>query len=816
MLSIAIATVRTRWVSFVGAFIALALGTAMTAMMALTLFATQGRPHSGPQRFTKAGIVVVPADPRGDPAHLPASIPARTVARIAGEATTTADRTFEVVADGGPVGVGHGWSVARFTPYRLVAGHAPEAHDQVVIGGGSRSQVGRTVEIRTPAGVRAYTVAGVTEQVWFEDAVFFTDTEAARISPPVNALVVGGSAEVTSIKDAAGPGMLVLSGNDRVNADPDPSGGANALMSASSMAGTTMAIATSVAIFIVIATFAFVVDQRLRELALLRLVGATPRQVRRMVLAESALVGAGAATAGCVLGTIASGALNTWMIDHGVAPRWFEIGVDPFALAIAFVLGVVSALAGAATAARRASRVRPVEALRDAAANRRALSPLRWLLGLGMLAGALITGYVLRGTPEIAVNPRKYGMVPLLYTGAFALLSPIVIRPVVHLLTWPLTRLGATALLVRQNMLNARRRTVSTVVPVVVAVGLVATMLCVQLAGDRARVDQARQQTRADFVVTPQEGAALNDQAVQALRSVPGTTVTTVTPLRIYVGTLKGEVVDTLTGQAVPSDALGRVLTPQVVEGSLKNLDDDFLVIDQRTAKGDDLALGQRVWTWLPDGTRRETTIRAIIQTGLDGDATFLSAAQTPARTGAARAWVTLQPGTDRADVRRQLAAALAHQPVKAVTADAYFARLKDASAAKTTTAATVILGISVGYSLIAVANTLIMAAAGRRRELAALNLAGGTRAQTLRMVGAEALLAAVAGVLPALGAGAAVIATQRLSLERIVTAPRLTVPWADIWQTAAVCTVVATAAAILATWRTMQGRAIDAMGTRE
>ncbi|MFC5185518.1 FtsX-like permease family protein [Actinomadura harenae] len=816
MLSIAVSTVRTRWVGFLGAFVALALGTAMTAMMVLALFATQSAPHSGPQRFPKADIVVVPADPRGDPAHLPASVPAGTVARIAAEAQVTADRTFEVAADGVPADVGHGWSVARFTPYRLLAGHAPVARDQVVLGGGSRSRLGRTVEITTPAGRGVYTVVGVTGQVWFEDAVFFTDAEATRISPPVNALVVTGNPNITTVKKAAGAGMLVLGGDKRVDADPDPSGGANELMSASSMAGTTMAISTSVAAFIVIATFAFVVDQRLRELALLRLVGATPRQVRRMVLAESALVGAVAAVVGCLLGTLASGVLNTWMIDHAVAPRWFEIGVNPFALVIAFLLGLGSALAGAASAAWRASRVRPIAALNDAAANRRAMTPLRWLLGLGMLAGALIAGYLLRDTPEIAVNPRKYGMVPLLFTGAFALLSPVVVRPVAHVLTWPLTRLGATSLLVRQNILNARRRTVSTVVPVVVAVGLVATMQCVQLAGDRARVDQARQQTRADFVVTPERSAGLDAKAVQALGSVPGATVTTVTPMRIYVGTLQGDVVDTLTGQAVPAHALGDVLTPKVVEGSLQNLGDDFLVIDQRTAKGDDLTLGQRVWTWLPDGTRHQTTIRAIIQTGLYGDATFMSAALTPAGTGADRAWMTLRPGADRDDVARQLGAVLAHQPVKAVPADAYFTHMKSAVAAKSATAATVILGISVGYSLIAVANTLIMAAAGRRRELAALNLAGGTRTQTLCMVGTEAVLAAVTGVLLALCAGAATTATQRLSLSRLVNAPQLTVPWTEIWQTAALCTAVATTAAVLSTWRTTRGQAIDAMGARE
>ncbi|MEU9993062.1 hypothetical protein AB0E10_41155 [Streptomyces sp. NPDC048045] len=118
---------------------------------------------------------------------------------------------------------------------------------------------------------------------------------------------------------------------------------------------------------------------------------------------------------------------------------------------------------------------------------------------------------------------------------------------------------------------------------------------------------------------------------------------------------------------------MSSVFTPKLIEGSLRNLGDDFLVIDEKTAKGDDLALGQRVYTWLPDGYRHPARIGAIIQTGLDGDATFLSAARAPAGTGMGRGWVTLSPGADRKDVQQRLAAAFAHQPVKADPVEAYF-----------------------------------------------------------------------------------------------------------------------------------------------
>ncbi|MBC2875059.1 MULTISPECIES: FtsX-like permease family protein [Streptomyces] len=811
MLSLALATVRTRWAGFAGAFLALVLGTAVIAMMALTLGATFGTPHPGPQRFAAAPAVVVPADPRGDRARPPASLPDRTVAAVAATGRVTADRSFPVtVSSGAPGGpssggrsvVGHGWSAAGLGRYRLVAGRAPGGDGEVVLGGGAAELVGRALAVGTADGVRRYTVVGVTAPVWFEDAVFFGDRTAARLSPPVNALVA--YAPPDRVRAAAGPGALVRTGDGRVVADPDPSGGAAALSNAQAMAGTTMVIAASVAMFIVIATFAFAVEQRRRELALLRLIGATPRQVRRTVLAEAAVVGAVASAVGCVLGAGATGVLETWMTGHGVAPRWFSIGLEPVAPACAFLAGTGSALLGAASAALRAARVRPAEAMRDAAVGRRSLTPVRVVLGVGMLAGAVVAGWVIaRQAPETAVNPRKYGSVPLLFTGGWALLAPLVLPAAVRLATRPWTRRGAGALLVRQNMLNSRRRAAATMVPAVIAVGLVATMLCVQANGDRARLAQAREETRADRVVVPAAaGGRLDRPTLEALRAVPGVAATSVTPVRAYIGKRSGPVLDSLSAQAVAPGALGGVLRPRVVEGSLDGLGDDAVVIDRRTARSNGLALGERVVVRLPDGVPHELRIAAVVRTGLSGDTTYVSSALLPAgdRAGITpdRVLLMYRPGTDRAAVADRLAAALRGRPARTATVGDWFTAMEAGLREKADTAATVVLGVSVGYALISVANTLVMASAGRRREFAALGLTGATRAQVLRMAGGEALLAVGVGGIVAAGAGAAVLAVQRLSLDRIADGYGPAVPWGPVGMTAVVCAVVATGAAVL------------------
>jgi len=820
VLTLALATLRTRWTSFAGAFVALCLGTGIIAMMALALAAGVGTPHSGPQRFPLAQTVVVPADPNGDPAELPAGLSPAVVARAATAGPVVADRTFTVhilspYSDNAAAPtVGHGWSVAAFTPYRLTTGHAPTTADEVVVGGGTADLVGQRIEVADPLGIGTYTVVGVTGQVWFENALFFTDAEAARLSPTVNALASSGSN--AAVRAAVGSSVLVLSGADRVDADPDPTGGAEELTDERSMAGTTTGIAASVAIFIVIATFAFMVDQRRRELALFRLVGATPKQIRRMVLTEAALLGAAAALTGCALGANAARPLQTWMIDHGVAPRWFSIGLNPIALLIAFLVGLAAAMAGAGAVALRASRVRPVEALRDAAANTRAMTPLRWLLGVGMLLGAVIAGQVISSTgPVEAVNARKYGMVPLLYVGAFALLAPVLLGPLARLATWPLSRFGATALLVRQNTLNSRRRTAAIVAPVVVAVGLTAAMLCVEYAGSAAKLDQAQEQTHAAYAVVPQGTGTLSPQTLTALNALPQVEVVPHTSILIYIGTLDGQVVDTLTGQAVPPSALGTVFTPTVVQGSLEHLNDNFIVLDQKTVQEDDLTLGQQIFAWLPDGTRHELRIAAVIQTGIGSDATYMSSIDT-AGIGPDQAWLLPRPGTSTAGIQTALAAALNGQPAKAIPTDTYFSTLQTKQHQQTQAAAIVVLGIAAGYALISVANTLVMAATGRRRELAAANLAGATRAQTLRMVGAEALLATLIGIILAAIATAATIATQRLSLKQLATDLPLSIPWPQIWAVAALCTATAITAAVVSADRVTRTRAVEVLTMRE
>ncbi|TCC37423.1 ABC transporter permease [Kribbella capetownensis] len=815
MLSIAVATLRTRWVSFAGAFLALMLGSAVIAAMVTALAATSTTPFPGPQRFATAPIVVIPRQTvrlttDGRPVDLtvrrPGGLTPDVVAPLASTGKVIADRTFSAQVAGGPSDqVGHAWSAAAFTPYRLVAGRAPSTAGEIAVGGGDSALVNRQVLLRTDTGRSAYTVTGVTAPVWFEHAVFFTDEEAARISPRVDAVVAYGPVDVvrTSVSGAA----QVLTGDARQAAEPDASGGADQLSDAEAMAGTSTVLGVGVAIFVVIATFTVVTDQRRRELALLRTVGATPWQMRQMVMTEAAVVGAVASAFGCVLGSLLSRSLNTWMIDHGVAPPWFTIDFAVLPLLVAFAVGLTSALLGASVASWRSARVRPTAALHDAAVEQRVMTVARWLLSIGLLAaGAYAAGTTIVGEPSRALSVKHYLPTFVLIAG-FALLTPVILGPVARLATWPLGHLRAGSMVVRAAALTAGRRTAGMVAPIVVGLGLAASILAVQATADDTVTAELRRSTRADFTVVPSETAVIDPQTVAAIRSVPAADVMVWATTLIHLATVSDTYIDTLDARTVDLATLSAIQKVALVAGSLSQLADDSLIIDQGLARRNSLRVGDQVKAYLPDGSGVILRIAAETKTGVAGETVYLSAVHAVGESPT-RVDVMAHPGATPADVGAALRAAVRGHDVQVVPIGVYLDAVRGEQQQETRQAIAVILGIALVYSFIAVANTVVIAASGRRHEIVALSLAGATRRQITRFIAAESLLVVLIGAMLAAGAAATVIACQRAALSRLAANVPLSIPWLLLGEIFAVCTAIATTAAILSALRMLRGGA--------
>ena len=832
MLSLALRSMRTRWVTFIGSFVALALGVGLIATTGMALAATFGAPEREPERFAGAPVVVRAADtlrvatPIGERTQRladPRPVPAGLAARLASLGRTTQDRTFHVEldrGDGQDEAVGHPWSIAAATPYRLSSGRAPRAAHEIVVATGSAGgpRTGDRVEVATatrhaPGAVSTRTVVGTVPATGFESAVFFSDAEAARISPPVDAVVVHADPAAVRALVGAVPGMTVLTGDERRRADPDPDRDSEALVAVNAMLGTAAGITGFVSVFVVASTFSFTVAQRRREFGLLRTAGATPGQVRRMVVAEAGVIGVLASAAGCLLGDVAAPRLASWMTGAGIAPSWFAIGDVTWPLHAAFWTGLLVAMAGVVVSSHRAGRIGPTEALRESAVDGRTMPPSRLLTGsavlltgLGLLAWALVTD------PGDVLKRKTYILQPMWLIVGFALFAPLLVRPLTRLLTWLPARLpGATGLLARQNASTAVRRTAAVAAPVLVTVALAVSLLGTVATVNGAKAAEASAQTRADWVVSAGEGRALDPRFVDRARTIPGAVTsasrsTAVTVLEEGTALIRSE------ARAVDPAALARIGRLPLVSGSLTDLDDDSIVVNE---EWETRTVGQRVSVWLGDGRKVSLRIAAVLRVGTGSNGVYVTP-RNAAGAGIDRLDVGLRTGADRSATAALLAKAGRATSTPVLTKDAWVTAHYPRTSENTRMGMFLILGIALLYTGIALANTLVMATADRVRDLAVLRLTGATKPQVLRLIAAEALVVVAVGAV----LGGAVAALNLLgvkgALELLSVSSPVIVPWGTVGALLAASAALATVSAVLPALAALRTRPVELAGMRE
>ncbi|MCX5398719.1 ABC transporter permease [Streptomyces sp. NBC_00102] len=848
MLTRVLAGLRARWITFAGSFVALALGVGLVAATGLALAATLDAPESAPERFAAAPVVVEGADTlrvatpigvRTRPLARPRPVPAALVARLSALGPTVEDRTFPVdfPAAGGPYEgaevVGHPWSIAAATPYRLTSGRAPSAPGETVAATGPDSSVrpGDRMRLLFPGatgpggGGRSVTVVGTVAATGFETALFFTDAEAARISPPVDALVVHAdpaavTAEVRAAEAHAAGGkaqetrVSVLTGAERRRADPDPDRDKEALASVNALLGTAAGITAFVSAAVVASTFSFAVAQRRREFGLLRTAGATPGQIRRTVYAEAVLVGVLASSAGCWWGRAGAPRLVAWMADRGIAPAWFVIGDRTWPLHVAFWSGLAVAVAGAAVSAHRAGRTGPTQALREAAVDGGAMPLLRRVLatlvvggGIGLLVMALVSD------PGELLKRKTYLTQPMVLIAGCALLAPVLVPPAVRLLTLLPARLpGASGLLARANASAAVRRTSAIAAPVLITVALATVLLGTTGTLAAAEESEALTRTSADFVVTAETGhRPLPQEFVDRAGGVPGAVVSASRSTGVTV-IEEGVALVSWEAAAVDPEAFAKVSALPVAAGSLADLDDDSIVVTEEwlTKK-----VGERVSVRLGDGRKASLRIAAVLRTGT-GDRGVLLGARNAAGAPVDRLDITVAPGADRTAVTAALRAAGRATGTEVTTARQWATAHHPRTREATRIGLLMVLGIALLCTGIALVNTLVMATSDRTRDFALLRLAGATTGQVLRIVAVEALVVVGVGALLGLAVSAVDLGAVRGALALLGVHTGVAVPWAAIGAVLAGAAVIAVVAAVLPAARALRARPVEAVGARE
>ncbi|MEO3756310.1 FtsX-like permease family protein [Streptomyces sp. B6B3] len=719
---IGVATVRERWASFLGSFVAVAVGVAVVTISALVLLSGG---TGVPERL--AGAPVLVQSPAGEqiageftenPPWAPERAEAlrRELAGLPGVEAAVADRSFYAQAVGSEQEKGerqgHGWSSAALASYGLSAGTPPVADDDIAVDRALGLAPGEPVTILTAHGPERFTVTGTLDGPGYH----VTDRRAAELAGGVRVigLVLEPDADPAEVAAAAEPvvrddgRVLVGAARDALTPKQD-----EMIRWIGNQVLTAMALLSAfVTVLIVSSTFAFTVAQRRRELGLLRTIGATPRQLRRITKGEALAVGAAGAASGAALGTLLAPAMAGILVEAGFQPVGFELRIRPWIPAVAFAVGPLVALAGAWSASRRASRVSPLEAMREAVVEERTMTRPRWLAGLTATAAGLAcaAGTAVAGTDAMVLLGLGTAMG---LTAGLTLLIPALLGPVTRALTRPLARRpGATGILVREGMLTAVRRTSATVAPVLATVAF--TVLITSAVQTTANADTAKQaaSVRAEAAIAPQDTPGLSAAAVAGLAD------TALLSTTVYAG----------DGRAALSGAgVSAGFAELYGEPSPR---DDTAIVTAAAAAAHGWQEGRTATLTLEDGRTERLRVTAVVADSMPYQV-FLTSDLVRAHDPSALADVAYRTGGAPAPPTAELGAREVSVAAYAGSADAQEDRL-------VWTFTLILVAMTAGYTAIAVASTLLAATADRARDLRTLRLSGATPRQVLRAIAVE------------------------------------------------------------------------------
>ena len=819
MLRLAVLSARGRLGTFAGALVALFAAAVLSMAWGMQLESIL-RTHPPVERYAGAAAVVTGQQkagaghdvPLGERARVSSALAAR-LAAVPGVRSAIGDVSVPAGL-GGRAAVAHGWSSAALTPYVLSAGRPPAGPDEVVTG--YPATLGARLSLAATEPARTVTVVGVARPrhpVSQQTAIFLTDAEATRLAghpgrvDAIGVLAAPGF-DAGRLRAVAG-GAQVLTGDARGAAEyPELERTRTIMIPVTAAFG---GLAMFIAIFVVASTLGLSIQQREREIALMRAVAATPGQIRRMIAWEAVIVALIGSAAGIWPGIVLGRAIAQGLMDHGIVPPNFTLNYDWLPAAAAIVGGVAAALLAVLAAGRRAARVPPALALTDAAAEPRLLGPGRVIGGLVALAAAvpLFTVSATTTTPETAAATSELNAIFLVVAAAF--LGPIVPYVVARLLAPPLGALSPVGgFLASANLGAATRRFSSATTPLVLTVALSCTLFFSTTTIDHATTQQRQAALTGQLAVTS-AGPGLPAAALADARATPGVR-SAVALTSTTLGPSLGVPDDTLPAQIL-AGGQGGGLDAGVIAGSLSALHGDAIALGRHRADAAHARIGDRMAIMLGDGTRTRATVVAIYTRDLAfGDVLLAPELAAGHLTTALLGTILIETDQPAAAATR-LQALAQRYPGLQVSDSASLVTATDADRELNHWLGPFFVAMLFAFTSIAVVNTLIMIALRRRRELALLRLTGATTRQVRSMARWEAILIITIG----LGIGLAITATALLPLSHALTGGFR--PYAPAGWFAAILGVSALLALValsVPTRRALRTPPVEAIGIRE
>jgi putative ABC transport system permease protein len=678
------------------------------------------------------------------------------------------DQDGEAVTTQGAPTYGGNWDGdASLSGIRIKGeGVPPSGPDQVAIDKASADRedfaVGDRISVLTDTGTHEFTI---TALIGLGDSDGFAGATIALWDTPTAVEVLGAGDGFDAIDVAVEDGVDVATAQDRIQEMLPPQTevvtrdvlieenkeDVDTFITAFGNGLLGFAFVTAfVSAFLINNVFAISIGQRLRELALLRAVGANGRQVRRMIYVEALVTSVVATIVGIVAGVfVARGIVSIFNAAGAGFPDVTTV-LKPRTVIMAFLVGVGITMASVIIPAVRAARIPPVAALRPELGFE-ALSAKRLVVGAAVtIIGAVAFVVGLFGRPG-----GTFGLLALAGIGALlmflgvASVSSTVARPATKLLGWPIAKVfKAPGVLARENAGRSPRRTSATAAALMIGVALVSAASVFAASVRHTFTEVLQRGLLADYVVSDESFQGLPPAVAETLEQLPE--LSAVTPIRLVQVQIEGDRKD--VGAADPG-ALAQLLNLDMqAGGDISDLTDGGVLVHKDPAADLDLEVGDTVSATFQNGTEEDLRVDGIYDDSALAGSWLISlntleeATSEPPRDFFV--FAKLADGVTPEQGDAAVDAAMEQFPQAKVQSNAEFRDDQEGQIDQLLVVITVLLGFAIVIAVLGISITLALGVFERTREIGLLRAVGMNRRQTRRSVRWEAIIVALFGAL--------------------------------------------------------------------
>ena len=673
---------------------------------------------------------------------------------------------------------------------RIVAGGPPVTSADVVMDAGTAQKydftVGQRVRILFAGPPRTFTITGIAQ---FGTANNLAGATLAAFTLPTAQAVLQEVGRLDDINVVTAPGAskpavqraiasVLPAGVEVVTGQTVANENTSSVNQSLSFFSTALLVFAFISLFVgaftIFNTFSIIVGQRTRELALLRIVGASRRQVFGSVLGEAALTGLVSSVIGLGLGVLAALGLQALLRGFGITLPPGSLVFEPRTVLVGLAVGTGVTVVAAVGPARNAVRIPPVAALDDRQSDGGVSLRRRFAWGTAVtLAGALILAI---GLAKPAIQLVGAGAA-CIFVGV-AMLAPAVARPLSSAIGCPLARLlGEPGQLGRENSMRSPRRTAQTASALMVGLALVAAISVFGASVSRSATSSADQAISAGLIVTASGSGQLSNSVPATASAVPGVTADTT----VYRSQF--ELQNTLaTLTAVSTAHLADTLILRMTAGTPAALARGELLIDSTTATSKHLSVGGTVPVKFAETGASVLRIGGIYQANALIGSYLVSAGFFAAHYSNPSLAALLLSTNGRGTVTNDVTSALAPYPNVVVQTRAQFEQAQVATVNQVLGLVYALLALAVIIALIGIVNTLMLSVFERTHEIGLLRAVGMKRRQVRVMIRSEAVIlaifGAIIGIIIGTGMGIALVSSlkQQGITDTVVPVSRLVI----------------------------------------